>query len=1195
MERCNGLRFRRERQLAEWGGFQSIVSLTRALLYNAPMRATAGTLAIAILAVVIGQPAAAMPAGSNPWDGADQSDASQAKSDLNSKDVFCRHFYAPRDKPPDCDLTKLRSKQVIPLVAIVPDPYRTDLRLHFDRSLDALLWAVGDSGYSYERRWFPWSASGDNERLPKGAGEQPALHRVKGEPGLLLFHGERNWDRVLALFLVGESITGGLDRPAFDKALSYIGDLAADSSPEVFIVGPTFSGTLSSLARAIFEAGEKYRYRIVSGTVTDYGSQRVFHEQLAGLFQSARVTFGAMVEDDSFAAHAFLDYLQRQWADRGEIALLAEDQTAYGAVADKIPHENQGLNEKWLVMRFPYGVSRLRNSYEQETSAATLTNESSTAARQPPPQTLAFDIGTPDERDAVPAFSRVQTPISQEAMLFNIASTLQRERVTYVGIMATDILDAVFLTRFLRKTAPDARIFLLDSDLLFARAELNVALEGILNVTTYPLFVRNQHWTETELKGKLPRRTAFPNRYSEGEYNAARKQLYEMKAIGDAQRTSETLLDYRSPVFRGGGDNRPPLWLTVLGRDGFWPVALLDDAFIKGEKAPVSSLLPGTPMATLNEELHPDPPSHIWLFILGFLTIAGLLHAGFVALVYLSPSPPSWMPAAMQTVRTAISESLYKIFAAYPRATVGSANVSTADGRDSEAFQCSTALLIATLILGCAEVVAGASALPYLRGPGRSGLVYLIPPLLATVFLVAAAVRILIRPEPRPVLRWTALAAFAAFLILWRLSFAEPGDPTFRAFFFAYRLSHPGSAVCPALPVLLLLGALFGWALMLMARRAGVEPPQIPALDDQKRLAGILDRGLTRPISTWTLLLGIAVILAWSSTLGHYSLERLRSVENRWFDILVFLLLTFTYGLLFAAWGQLLSAWRNFRRFLESLARHPVQPAFARLPKVHATLPLFQKEPQKLDLSASARAVHTVYALLGQPGSAAIPAEVAARAAGSRYWLNLAESKLARGLREKPAAYSEVSAVSHQLEQSVLETANGLVSWSEDRFWSNEGFGCPRTHDAEDGELEIAAGEEQRKLAEEFVALRLLMYIRHVLREMRSLLWFIVADFVLVVLALSSYPFQSSRLVSVLCVGSLVILGSAISMMFAQMERDAVLSELSTGTPNEIGRPFYMRLVSFGTLPLITVLATQFPAISGLLSQWVQPAIEALR
>ncbi|HWZ81140.1 MAG TPA: hypothetical protein VNW47_00865 [Terriglobales bacterium] len=39
---------------------------------------------------------------------------------------------------------------------------------------------------------------------------------------------------------------------------------------------------------------------------------------------------------------------------------------------------------------------------------------------------------------------------------------------------------------------------------------------------------------------------------------------------------------------------------------------------------------------------------------------------------------------------------------------------------------------------------------------------------------------------------------------------------------------------------------------------------------------------------------------------------------------------------------------------------------------------------------------------------------------------------------------------------------------------------------------------------------------------------------------------------------------------------------------------FRRRLVSYGALPLLTVLASQFPGIGRFLFPWVQPAIESL-
>jgi hypothetical protein len=1140
----------------------------------------------------------------NPLWGTFESDT-KAES---AAEVLCLHF----DKNKACPLTSLKENKIRTMIATVPDPDRTDLRLLFDRSLDSLLWAVADSGYSLESRWLPWSATPRESVAltltpqpgPTTGGQQMlTLSRAKSDsraknwPGILLFRGDK-WGDLMALFLVGETVTGGLDRPAFGKALEYIGQITNDPTQQhplrdLWLVGPTFSGTFPSLKKAMQR--QKWSFHIVSGTATDQDSQQNF---LKKEFREYTVDFHATVENDAFAMHAFLHYLRHGWGNVGEIALLAEDQTAYGRVADELPDKESW--EQWLVMRFPYGISRLRNSYEQENAAATLTNAEPQTPKGSTPQTLQFNLGSPDERDVVPAFSKVQSPISQEATLLSIASSLQREHVSYVGIMATDVLDAVFLTRFLRKTCPDARIFMLDSDLLFARAELNTALEGILNITTYPLFGRNQHWTGPERKGERPRRTAFANRYAEGEYNAARTQLREMDAITPEGKKGEILLDYRRPDTRPPDEGKPPLWLTVLGRDGYWPVALLDRVFRLEHETVVSSLAqaPHQEEVHPSEEMHPEPPSHAWSLILTLIVAIGVLHSFYIWFVYLYPNPPREISRKLNPVWRGVSAGLYRFFGAYPRATAESADPKKDPfAEESEARKCPRLLLVVTLVLACAQVVLAASGIPYVFSAGDKSfgdyLLFFVP-LGSLALLLAAACSVSFCPGRNRAVGWVAWLGCLTFLGLWWWSLYGYHAEEQRVFFFAYRMSHPSNGVSPATPVLLLLGGLYAWGYMLLARRATVPPPSVPRLGNSIKLVEYLDDGLSK-IAPWrSLIFALSVVVLWGFV--FHGLDRMRSVEARSYDLLILLLLALNYGLLFAAWAQLLEAWKTFRRFLESLERHPMRKAFSRVPKELSTLPLFQREPQKVDLFTSARCSHTADALLGEIDPTVSALHIAARAAAIRYWMRCAEGQLANGLREQPDAYGQVSAVSHQLEQTVLMTANELVLWSQDEFWQ---CGDSDSLDPETGgddlRRPIDSRVRERILTEEFIALRFVMYVRHVLRQMRSLLWFIVIDFVLTVLALSSYPFQSRRLIAVSCVGVLLILGAGFAVVFAQMDRDALLSRLSERKPHEIGASFYMRLASFGALPLLTVLATQFPSIGQFLSGWVQPALEALR
>jgi hypothetical protein len=509
-------------------------------------------------------------------------------------------------------------------------------------------------------------------------------------------------------------------------------------------------------------------------------------------------------------------------------------------------------------------------------------------------------------------------------------------------------------------------------------------------------------------------------------------------------------------------------------------------------------------------------------------------------------------------------------------------------------------LLLETLVLLCAQMVPIASGVPYAFRTGSKGVVdhlYFWFPVVSGVVLLATAFAIALRPGAHRWLGGAAGAGAVFFCLLWWWPFLGllPWWTFFgskraeqQVFFFTYRMAHPGNGVSPAMPVLLLLGALFGWGFMLLARRVGVSPPSVPQLPGIPELAGELNCKLNKIASGRSLLLALLMVLVWG--ILFRGLYRLRSVESLSYDVLILFLLALSYGLLFAAWSQLLDGWRRFRQFLEALERHPMHNAFSKLPKELSALPLFQGEPQKVDLFTSARFSHTADALLAELGRDPHVQVIDFLTVAMRRRLCTAELYQAKLLREQPKCFRLLSSASHELEQTVLVTANDLVSWLKDKFWEEgESASLPADSGAPDHK------QRERILAEEFVALRFVMYIRHVLRQMRSLLWFIVIDFVLTVLALSSYPFQSTSLVTVLCVGTLLILGSGIGVVFAQMDRDAILSSLSSSTKNEIGKPFYMRLASFGALPLLTVLATRFPTISQFLSGWVQPALEALR
>ena len=115
------------------------------------------------------------------------------------------------------------------------------------------------------------------------------------------------------------------------------------------------------------------------------------------------------------------------------------------------------------------------------------------------------------------------------------------------------------------------------------------------------------------------------------------------------------------------------------------------------------------------------------------------------------------------------------------------------------------------------------------------------------------------------------------------------------------------------------------------------------------------------------------------------------------------------------------------------------------------------------------------------------------------------------------------------------------------------------------------------------------------LRQMRSTFEFLSVGFILLVLALNVYPYQGHHKIGILLIVAFLLLAGSVLTVFAQMDRDPVLSRLSDSKPNQLDRNFIWRAVSFTALPLLTLLASLVPQLGSFLSSWIQPTLQALK
>src|SRR5262249_1876815 len=173
--------------------------------------------------------------------------------------------------------------------------------------------------------------------------------------------------------------------------------------------------------------------------------------------------------------------------------------------------------------------------------------------------------------DADPVMSPEVTAATVEQLLTNIMGTLSQEKIRYVGIVATDVRDTLFLTNRVREFCPDVQLFTTRGSLLYAHPEFTSQTHGMLIASSYPMWWGNR-------QKRAPERTrsqlVFFDESELGVYNATIALLDGDRESSDSPRLKH-LLEYWHPdrVNEASLDQtRPPVWISVVGRNGVWPI-----------------------------------------------------------------------------------------------------------------------------------------------------------------------------------------------------------------------------------------------------------------------------------------------------------------------------------------------------------------------------------------------------------------------------------------------------------------------------------------------------------------------------------------------------------------------------------------------------------------------------------------------
>ena len=1217
-------------------------------------------------------------------------------------------------------------------IALVPDPVHTHLALQFDRHIDAIQQAVQDSGWIFDHALMPWdnkehSESSDVTVRLKGNKHQ---QEQEDQPGLLIFRAHPPDSTVkLLVFVVGESPTAGIRKPQAANAFAMAETLWKGQWPKtIAILGPTFSGSLASLSDFLSLKCTKQstsllcnagHILLISGTVTGTDAVETFRAQVEG--RRPQVLFASMQESDKNAILRFLKYAMRHDYFPQQIALLSEDETAYGthstkqevgkAISDQqsandrygkegLKRDDSKTNKyddanlqqaesKMLKLYFPREISQLRAAYQK--------NGDATESEKTPRTTLPMDMtATGDDGDTVRQYSQKQLPLSQEAVLLGIVAELRKHDVQIVLVSASDPLDQLFLSRFLRTAYPAGQIVTLGADLLFAR-EMDSRLRGILALTTYSLVAGADHEDGNEKHNDR----VFPSTLSVGIYNGMKLLLMASDPVNaknggfpglSSLPGNPDLFEYALPqsYLSNVWDNDrqlelqelrciPPVHLTVLGNDGYWDITVL---------APHGQTESAGKNAQGGAEKQPCIPNagapadgiqSDWTTALPFITRTATDQADNMGTADDGSSllPNGWL----LLVLAGIAVSLGYVYLCWTASILASSEAVAhlaPPGQDSRGMLFAAASYLHLLLMGTLYWPYKSIAEPH---PWQQGAI-----LVTIAAVVISGILDLCRREARRLAVTFALASLATCGIL----FYPWKGPSLH--YFALRSVHLTSGVSPLLPIFMLItAALWGtWYALSGSCLADSRRPRLPVLPakgtplhqkllafssvmeaDQKRLLGLLKADHI----DWTIL-AFATAVMLTLGLSGESFRKFRlvySAERNGYEYILGALIACVVIVLIYTVFRIQKTWMELRLLLLSLDSSPIRRIFGSLKELgFAWSPIWQmgaanlSESRRLlsrQLEALANAVR-----LGVPGIAKIAEneDVGLNAQLENMRITCQKAKETSNVLERAGIektlLDEYEAFQAAMAEAGMEALafcaghwvtykpkgtpataankrNGTLAAASNNVngtpavaanngkgtpaaVANNGKGTPAEESNSDDpdEVEVkadsggsggimtalvrikkaftakpVAAQEQLGACEQFLALMYAAFILAVVVRIRTLMMAVGGMYVFFLLALTSYPFQPQVAIRMVLVTLLVFIVAIVATVYAQMHRDATLSYITSTTPGELGKDFWIRMAAFIAVPAFSLVASQFPTIGGTLNSWLQPAMAALK
>jgi hypothetical protein len=1071
------------------------------------------------------------------------------------------------------------------LIATVPDPVETKFANEFDAVLGGIQRAFEARNFSIRASWLPWS-----RRKDKGGTDAPSksVRSHREYPGILLFRKIRksgvrkDLASIALVYVVGESPISGihktaltralLDRQYLDKEISQAAkdchdvSWANDNDNNICIISPFFSGSQASLGLTLQQWKRnrfKTNLKVISGSASAL-NPRLFVSYGLPCPQST-------VIPNDLVTQGVLRYLAgnpNTELDRPEdkipyrVAMLREADTGFGIRVDPANQNKKNRNgrafndfvaEKPIDLPFPISVSQLQVEQERLGKSGVVLPHTEFVEPKLP-------VRDQTQLDAIPPYDPESAGSTAGQSLRMIMTTINREHVRYVGIVATDTRDVVFLNRLLRKECPNVRVFTTEPGIALTHPEEADHLRGMLVGSTYPLALVTQSWGRT--KGSPSRMIWFPTQASQGYYNAV---LIHFDL-------PNRMLGYHPPPFPDGKRDfdRPAIWISVVGEGGRLVPVHCYTSYETGDQegrhpklCPPSSCptdrlpIPAVPVGVLlgslgavaalaavifalsgreviwqkiafglakNEAEAGSCQETVWVWVWRAVMLVGVL---LFALPYTLPVRELWDPYCADLGEEAGWRQLF---------VVGAAGVLTAQ---------IMAILVLLVLRGCRILPA--------RSGEKSQWAYFV-----LVIVVLAGV---------------------AAVAWWSV----PKSSVAR-FFLYVRATELTAGLSPLIPMGLLGGAvlILGYCGLRQADLARAVKLDCPYPDSWTAISeanGSLKAELENPFrlflinkKTWGFLLVLGVVLLcafWDSVV-----IALPSEEGRFWDNLmratfwvIVLAVVFTLA-------RFLVLWSRLRDLLKEIHRLPMVRAFERLPDevrrlfggyfytwervrhphlavLLWTLPQEERAELGVQLGGESPALAATFP---KAGAASIPPSAV-------------PCGLAGELRKKAREYLEElppTWAAKTVEEAFGGTNDALAESKDEDRETNGGV-----------KTTLALTHPGRQLVadmEGFAAAFVVSYLGQYFAQLRMLLYALAAA-PLLLFAAASYTFQPERWNLNVLVGLLAAIAIGTVFVLYQINKDGLVSRISQTTPNRFtpDTGFFSSLITY-VLPILTIL-----------------------